>query len=521
MAPIRFLLCFMALLLGPALASEGEAPAPVVVESESMEPGQPSYQAAYLKIEDAVEPQLLRYYKRALADAREADVPLVVTHITSPGGLLSVAQEMLAITLDQATDGPRMVAYIDQSAFSAAAMLAYGHDEIWMAPGSIIGDIGVVYRNQDGELTFASEKVETAVRAMLRTAAEVRGWDGALLGKMTAHGQHLYQARFADGRRVHVLEEDRGLFLADHPEIDAEDPTQWVLVRGTDQLLTYVTDEAIAWNMATGKVNDLEALYAQLDIDSSQVLDLSPTPTERTSRWLTSIAPILLSLAVLCLLFEMQSPSFGLWAGLAALFGVGFLTMQYSYDLLSHIELVLLVLGFVLIIVEVFTAVGGGLIGLSGGALLLGGAMLSFLPNGIEWNFDNESFVAAFSHAAGSTLIALALVGIGLGLFIVFGPRLPFLQRVSANGVITATSVGTVEALAESGASGSRRGRVLAECRPAGTVELDSGEIVSARAEHGGFLESGTAVEVVEARFGEMVVRAVEEARAESESDAS
>ena len=40
----------------------------------------------------------------------------------------------------------RLITYIDNSAYSAAALLAYGHEEIYMRREAAIGDIGVIFR---------------------------------------------------------------------------------------------------------------------------------------------------------------------------------------------------------------------------------------------------------------------------------------------------------------------------------------------------------------------------------------
>ena len=47
--------------------------------------------------------------------------------------------------------------------------------------------------------------------------------------------------------------------------------------------------------------------------------------TERLAWALSRFAPVLAGLAVLFLLFELKTPGVGLWAGLAALLGAGFL----------------------------------------------------------------------------------------------------------------------------------------------------------------------------------------------------
>ena len=122
-----------------------------------------------------------------------------------------------------------MIAWVDTEAISAAAMIAYGHAEVYMAPTAAIGDIGVIFIDQQsGEIVYAPEKIVTYVRAMLQMTSEVRGWDRALMTKMTDRTEPLFEARFADGRKVFVDGRSAETFLADHPEIDRENKAQWV-----------------------------------------------------------------------------------------------------------------------------------------------------------------------------------------------------------------------------------------------------------------------------------------------------
>ena len=70
---------------------------------------------------------------------------------------------------------------MDFRAISAGALVSYAHDAIYISESASIGDIGVIFISSDGEIKYAPEKIETVVRSQLAQAAEVRGWDRALL----------------------------------------------------------------------------------------------------------------------------------------------------------------------------------------------------------------------------------------------------------------------------------------------------------------------------------------------------
>ena len=142
-------------------------------------------------------------------------------HIDTDGGEVSHAREMFKKVIDQRHEGLRMIAYVDFRAISAGAMIAYAHEEVYVAQTASVGDIGVIFVNREGKIEYAPEKIETVVRTLLVQAAEQNGWDRALLLKMTARNQKLYRAILPEGETQYVIEDDLPDFLLAHPELDA------------------------------------------------------------------------------------------------------------------------------------------------------------------------------------------------------------------------------------------------------------------------------------------------------------
>ena len=355
-------------------------------------------------------------------------------------------------------------------------------------------------------MKYAPEKIETVIRTLLVQAAEQRGWNRALLLKMTARNQILYRAYHEDGTISYVIQDDLPDFLLKHPEIDKEDDKQLVVYRGEDRLLTLTGREAVELGMATGAAADIESLYEKLNIEPSSVVDLSPQTAETTAWALATFAPLLAGIAFLLIMFELKTPGVGWFAVLGVLCGLLFLVSQYYLDMAEHIEVVLLLAGIALLGVEIFTLAGGGFIGLAGAALAFTGLVMLFLPNELEYDFSDSRFLDALGDAAGSSFISVAMVAIGLVAFIVIAPRSRFHQRLTLKSEIGATSAGDIEAHSQ-----EMMGRTLIAremLRPSGTLEVD-GMDYSARAEHGAFVMAGAQVEVVGVQFGELVVRAL------------
>ena len=485
--------------------------------------------AGYIRIEGVIDRLQARYLARALVDARAAGLRTIVLHLDTDGGEVHYAREMFKAVLDPGrvaagdaidpsaptadADGeegdprsghsPRMIAFVDFRALSAGAMIAYAHHEVYVSEGASIGDIGVIYRGPDGKIEYAPEKIETVVRTLLAQAAEQRGWPRGPLLKMTARNQSLYRITPDGGEPVYVIEDDLPVWLADHPEVDRDDPNQVIVYRGHDRLLTLTGPEAVELGMASGLAGDLPALYARLGIDPDEVLDLRPGAAERTATWLAGVAPILMGLALLLLFFEINTPGIGIWALLAAVFGSLFLFAQYYLDLVEHFEVALMVLGIALIAVEVLLLPTGGALAIGGALCLLAGAVLAFLPNELDLAPSDPNFQDALVDAALQGGLGLAAAGVGLLLLF---KVLPHAAGLRSRLTVEAEIAGTSDAPGESLSLVGQVGRAEGMLRPAGTVVI--GRVHhSARSEHGVWIAAGEPVQVVRAELGELVVR--------------
>ena len=484
------------LLLTAAHAAHAAGPVPAATDYGAV---------GYAEVDDIIDRFSDRYLARVIEKARAEDVDTLLVRIDTDGGEVHHARTMFKRILDLEAAGIRTVAFIDFRAISAGALIAYAHEEVYLAETASIGDIGVVFQSPEGEIKYAPEKFETVIRTLLVQAAEQRGWSRGMLLKMTAHKQSLYRITLPDGSVEYVIEDDLPELLARHPGIDRNDSKQVIVYRGPDRLLTLTGLEAVKFGMASGNVADLDAMHERLGVSADDIVDLSPRGTERAAWALSRFAPVLAGLAVLFLLFELKTPGVGLWVGLAALFGAGFLLAQYSLDLMENFELLLIVVGLGLLVAEMFTMAGGGLLAALGAAIGFTGLVLGFLPNELPLDFGDPIFLDALGEAAFGGVASVGIVAAGAVLAARFLPRTPLHRRIAVQEAVTATSAGDIEA--RTGALLGERGEATEALRPSGTVRV-GGESVRARAEHGAYIPDGAAVEVVSVEFGEVVVRA-------------
>ncbi|MCK6487130.1 MAG: hypothetical protein L6R48_02110 [Planctomycetes bacterium] len=510
---ILALLAALLLASAPAGASASSATAAAAQATAASAATTP---VAYLPIDGPIDSGRARFFKRALAEARTKGARTVVVHLTTDGGRLDAGREMLLEALNVGADGPRLVAFVDNRAYSAGSLIAYGHHEILLTPQATIGDIGVIMQKQDGTIEYAPEKVETVVRTLLRSAGQNRGWNTAKLAKMVAREQVLWQID-REGVREWVIGDDLPAFLARHQELRrdgdfivagpasaAETRRVGHTVLGEDRLLSYTAQGAIDDGMATALVADLDAVYARLGTSKDAVISLSPTRTESVSWTLAEFAPLLAALAVIFLILEFKTPGVGIWATLAVVCGAAFFVCQFYMELASYVEVVLVVLGIGLVLAELFLLPTGGWLAIAGGMLMAGGFVLAFMPDVSQFDPKTPEWGGNLAGALLRSLLALCAITVAAVLTIIALPRMALRTGLATATAIDGTSAAPLEH--DLAALAGQRGTASSDLTPSGRVAV-GGREVGAASEHGEFIRAGAAVVVVGVHFGELVVR--------------
>ncbi len=290
-----------------------------------------------IPIQGTIDKGLGPFVKRSLEAAAEAGAPFAVLDINTPGGRVDAAWQIVDALQEAQVPA---YAFVDR-ALSAGAMIALAADGIYVRPGATIGAATPV----TGEGRKASEKMVSAMRSEFRALAEARGIDPRIAEAM----------------------------------VDEEIEIEGLVEAG--KLLTLSADEAIAVGVAQGKYDSLGELVAGLEAPGTGVRTLSPNWAELIVRFLTHpvVAPLLLTLGFLGLLFEVKTPGFG-FGGLAGLTGLAlFFGAHLLVGLAGWEELMLIAAGLVLIGLEVFVIPGFGIAGALGILAVGGGVILSML----------------------------------------------------------------------------------------------------------------------------------------------
>lgn len=410
-------------------------------------------QVLRIPIDGTIDRGLAPFVKRALGEAQEGGARFVVLDINTPGGRVDAAWQIV----DAVQEAQVPVYAFVHRALSAGALIALSTDAIYMRHGATIGAATPVL----GDGKKASEKMVSAMRSEFRSLAEARGLDPRIAESM----------------------------------VDETIAVPGVVEAG--QLLTLTADEALDLGYANGIYDSLDDLLATLDARGAMVVTASPNWAELVVRFLTNpvVAPLLLTLGFLGLLFEVKTPGFGV-GGLAGLIGLGlFFGSHLIVGLAGLEELILIGVGLVLIAVEVFVIPGFGIVGALGILAVGAGLVLSMLgrfPTMIDMGVAFSVVVAA-----------LAFTGISAYAFLRhlrWSRRLGgiFLREATAREAGYVSGVVRAELVGQTGTAGT-------DLRPAG-VGIFGSERIDVVSE-GPWIESGKGIEIVRSEGYRHVVR--------------
>ncbi len=275
-----------------------------------------------IPITGVIELGLAPFVARAVGEAEAAGAVAIILDLDTPGGRIDAAEQIADAV--RRTDLP-VYAFVNPRAYSAGALIALASDGIYMRSGAVIGAATPV----DGQGTKASEKIVSAMRAEFRALAEEHGLDPTVAEAM----------------------------------VDESIAIPGVVEEG--QLLTLSTEEAVELGFARAQVSDEADLLTRVGLAEAVVVQPGINWAERLVRFLTSplVQPLLLSLGMLGLVFEIKSGGFGL-GGVVSLGALGlFFGSNLLLGLAGMEEILLLAAAMVALGVEVFVLPGFGVAG--------------------------------------------------------------------------------------------------------------------------------------------------------------
>ena len=261
---IRAALWFLGIALAFTLLAH-----PVLAQSDDSAPDGAVY---VVPITGVIDLGLAPYLSRVLEEAAAAAPRPCCCDIDTPGGRLDAVLQMRDALLGSEV---RTIAFVDRTAFSAGALIAIASEEIYMAPGAVMGAATPV-DGATGET--ASEKIISAVRTTFKATAEARGRDPLVAEAM----------------------------------VDPDVAIDGLVARG--DLLTLTADEAVAWGYAEGSPPAAADVLTAAGLPDAPSSRLAPSLAERLVRFITdpAVSSILIAFGVLLLIGDLFVEGFGI-----------------------------------------------------------------------------------------------------------------------------------------------------------------------------------------------------------------
>lgn len=461
------------------------------------------------------------YVKNALDHYKKTRPAFIILELNTPGGEVYAAQKISeALKAIDTQDNIPCVAFINNWAISAGAMLAYSCRFIAVSSDASMGAAEPVIEGAEGKLETASEKINSALRADFANHARFFGRDPLIAEAMVDKDLILV---IRDGRvvkldaesQIRISGDNQDRVLSPKGKLLTLDAEQMIALGVADIFvpptkLPPVTEE----ELANGKwPADKSALFHQTFFDTIPNATIDAYRMDWKMKFFALLAsPMVSSLLMLGLMLgfylEATTPGFGLpgTVALTCLFLI--LLSSFSLEIANWLEVILLLTGLGVILVELFVLPSFGLLGFIGilaflaglfGMMLPGADSVGYEPETYTLNPAGEVFLERLAWLAGTFIIGLLLILL-IARFIT--PKLVGISRfvLKGNEQEGFTSVENLDGMPKTGA----KGVAITTLRPAGKVAID--DIQYDAISDGAFIERGEEVVVAGIDSGTLIV---------------
>ena len=304
-------------------------------------------------IEGTIDLGLPPFIKRVISQAESDNAKAIIFDINTFGGRVDAATQIKDAILSSKV---MTIAYINRRAISAGALISLSCEKIYMTEGGLIGAATAV----DMSGKKGSEKVISFMREEMASTAEKTG-----RSKEIARGMVDEELTF-----THLLLNGDSLMVND------------IEGRKEGKLISLTTEQAIKYKIADGKAGTITELIKVLGYSESEIIENRENWSEKIVRFLTDpvVASLLTTFGFLGILFELQSPGWGIPGIVGLICLVLSLSASYIAQLATMSDMLFIITGLGLIMLEAFIIPGFGIVGIGGIGVMLYGLYLLLIP---------------------------------------------------------------------------------------------------------------------------------------------
>ena len=420
-------------------------------------------------IQGVIDLGLPTFIERVIEEAEKDQVEVIIFDIDTFGGRVDAATQIKDAILD--SDVPT-VAFINRRAISAGALISLSCETIYMTGGGTIGAATAV----DMSGNKASEKVISYMREEMASTAESRDRN-TIIAKCMVDEELSF---------THVIIDDDSVEVTD------------LEGRKEGKLITLTTEQALRYKMADGTAENMDELLVSLELSDATVKSFSENWSENLVRFLTNpvVASLLTTFGFLGILFELQSPGWGIPGTFGAVCLALSLGASAIVRLATMSDLLIVLVGLVLLMVEAFLIPGFGVAGVAGIGVILWGLYMLLLP---DVPVSEEVYYSAL------TGLTIGLIGGFIALILLFKmvTKTKFWTKLTSPGVESqeegySTSIGLEDMVGKIGIATS-------DLRPSGWALLEDRKIFVVT--EGEFVDKDQSIKILSVDGNRVVVR--------------
>lgn len=506
-----FLSLFIFVILGFSFHISAESFA-----DEAEPPGRPLVYVIPIKdweAEKMIDLAISGFLRRKFAEARENKARLVVLELDTAGGRVDAALK-IADLIKEYSD-LNIVAFVNDSATSAGALVALACPRIFFADASTMGSATVVIATGGGA-EKAAEKYQSFMRSTFRSLAEKNGYPQRLAEAMVDEDIEVKKVSFK-GKILYVTAEDIRKLDAEAARDNVAYPEELLVVCPAGKLLNMSGSEAVEYGFGK-RATTVQDICAELGIVNPEFLQTEITWVENMARVLSgpALSGLLLTVGMLAIYFALAQPGFAIPEAIAILCFTLFFWGRFLVGMAGPIEISMFLVGIMLLAVELFLIPGFGVTGGLGVFLIILSIFFSYIPFFDVPDFETKPWQWEYVQQGILSVLLMVVVG-GVGFLWImkhFGD-LPLMKRL-------VLSAGPAGGLTASGAEShsadlvGKEGVAISDLRPAGKVEVGD-ELLDVVAE-GAYIAKDKKVRVTQIEGNRIVVEEVADGDTEKET---
>lgn len=277
--------------------------------------------AVVIPVQGTIDKGISAFIDRTIKEhSNKPETDLFILDINTPGGRVDAAINIS----DSVLKSPKpVIAFVNNQAISAGALIALSCEKIAMSSGATIGDV---------QPQPTTEKTVSYLKAKMKSLAQ----------------KHKRNQKLAIAM-VDINEEIKDIVTK-------------------EQLLTLTTKEAIKHRFVDFNVNTIEELLKAINKPDLNIIYSEVTIAENIARFITNpiVSSMLLTLGFLGILFELKMPGWGI----SGTFGLGCLLLFFGGHMIAGLAgmsaLTAFIVGIVLLTLEILVIPGFGIAGVLG-----------------------------------------------------------------------------------------------------------------------------------------------------------